>query len=405
MRAKWVCWMVGCTLLTAIRRKLKIVGNEKRLVLRASWREDLFLGTGPRRLQAATTPDYNRRPQMLFATKRPSGLTQPRAVPRIYLQTAIRLAVYCRCGILMRHLIFALCVVFASNRLFAQKPGWQPSPGHAQVPIWPGTAPDARFGPPPNTETTPEPGEVDNVSRPTMTVYSPKGKNTGAAVVVFPGGGYYVLAIDLEGTEVCDWLTSKGITCVLLKYRVPNSGMHGDGRRQIKPKAPMALEDAQRTMGLVRFRAAEYRIDPHKIGVLGFSAGGHLVADISTHFDKRLYPAVDTADKVSCRPDFAVALYPGHLWISKARFELNPDVPVTGQTPPTFLLQAENDPVDSVNNSLVYYIALKNAGVPVEMHLYAEGKHAFGLRPSKFPITRWPELVETWLGTIGMISK
>jgi len=305
----------------------------------------------------------------------------------------------------MTPLIFALCVVFAPSNLFAQMPGWQPSPSHTQLPIWPGTAPDAQFGPPPNTEKVPEPGEVDNVSRPTMTVYSPTGKNTGAAVVVFPGGGYYVLAIDLEGTEVCDWLTAKGITCVLLKYRVPNSGMHGDGRRQIKPKAPMALEDAQRTVGLVRSRAAEYRIDPRKIGVLGFSAGGHLVTDISTHFDKRLYRAVDMADKVSCRPDFAVALYPGHLWISNESFELNPDVPVTRQTPPTFLLQAENDPVDSVNNSLVYYIALKKAGVPVEMHLYAEGKHAFGLRPTKFPITLWPQLVETWLRTIGMISE
>ena len=305
----------------------------------------------------------------------------------------------------MEALIFALCASLASNSLFAQGLGWQPPPGNTQVPIWPGVVPDAQFGPAPNTETVPEPGEVDNVSRPTMTMYSPKGKNTGAAVVVFPGGGYYVLAIDLEGTEVCDWLTSKGITCVLLKYRVPNSGMHGDGRRQIKPKAPMALEDAQRTVGLVRFRAGEYHIDPRKIGVLGFSAGGHLAADISTHFDKRLYPAVDAADKVSCRPDFAVALYPGHLWISKERFELNPDVPVSQRTPPTFLLHAENDPVDSVNNSLVYYIALKNAGVPVEMHLYAEGKHAFGLRPTKFPITRWPQLVETWLETIGMISQ
>ena len=159
--------------------------------------------------------------------------------------------------------------------------------------------PDAQFGPPPNTEMVPEPGEVDNVSRPTMMVYPPTGKNTGAAVVVFPGGGYYVLAIDLEGTEVCDWLTSKGITCVLLKYRVPHSGPQWDERCkcQIKPKAPMALEDAQRTVGLVRFHAAEYHIDPYKIGVLGFSAGGHLVADVSTHFDKRLYPTVDAADK------------------------------------------------------------------------------------------------------------
>jgi acetyl esterase/lipase len=118
-----------------------------------------------------------------------------------------------------------------------------------------------------------------------------------------------------------------------------------------------------------------------------------------------LYSAVDAADKVSCRPDFAAALYPGHLWISDKKFELNPDVPVTHQTPPTFLLQAENDPVDSVNNSLAYYIALRKAGVPVEMHLYAQGGHAFGLRRTKFPITGWPQFVETWLGTIGMISE
>jgi acetyl esterase/lipase len=309
-------------------------------------------------------------------------------------------------GIVTKTLIFALGVVFAPGSLLAQKPGWQPSPGHTQIPIWPGTPPDAQFGPPPNTETMPEPGEVDNVSRPTMTVYSPKGKNTGAAVVVFPGGGYDILAIDLEGTEVCDWLTPKGITCVLLKYRVPHSGPQWNERCrcQKNPKAPMALEDTQRTMGLLRFHAAEYHIDPHKIGVLGFSAGGHLSAAISTHFSKRLYPYIDAADKESCRPDFAVSLYPGHLWISTNKFELNPDVPVTRQTPPTFLVQAENDNVDSINNSLVYYIALKNAGVPVEMHLYAEGKHAFGLRPTKFPITGWPQLVETWLRTIGIIS-
>src|SRR6059036_2224436 len=173
---------------------------------------------------------------------------------------------------------------------------------------------------------------ISNVSRPTMTVYSPQGKNTGAAVVVFPGGGYQILAIDLEGTEVCDWLAAKGITGVLLKYRVPFSGPHWDGqsKRHITPKAPMALQDAQRTLGLLRFRAAEWHIDPHKIGVLGFSAGGHLVAAMSTHFDKRLYPAVDAADKESCRPDFAVALYPGHLWnwtySSNPEFKLIPDI-------------------------------------------------------------------------------
>ena len=244
---------------------------------------------------------------------------------------------------------------------------------------------------------------VGKVSQPTMTVYSPKGKNTGAAVVVFPGGGYWALAIDLEGTEVCDWLTSKGITCVLLKYRVPGEGLFP--RSGPYPNSPMALEDAQRTVGLVRFHAAEWHIDPHKIGVLGFSAGGHLVAAMSTNFKRRLYPAVDAADKESCRPDFAVALYPGHLWIDDQKFQLNPNVPVTRQTPPTFLLQAEDDPVDNINHSLVYYIALKKAGVPVEMHLYAHGGHAFGLRRTKLPVTGWPQLVETWLGTIGMIPE
>jgi acetyl esterase/lipase len=310
---------------------------------------------------------------------------------------------------MMKPLIFALCVVFAFGNLCAQTPVWQPSPGHTQAPIWPGAAPDAQPDVGPEyTKTVGEgpPGSVvvGKVSRPTMTVYSPKGKNTGAAVVVFPGGGYWVLYIDLEGTEVCDWLTSKGITCVLLKYRVP--GEHLSPRSGAYPKSPMALEDAQRTVGLVRFHAAEWHIDPHKIGVLGFSAGGHLVAAISTHFKKRLYPSVDVADKKSCRPDFAVGVYPGHMLENTSHnFELNPYVPVTSQTPPTFIVQAEDDPIDPVKNSLIYYVALKKAGIAVEMHLYAQGGHGFGLRRTKFPITEWPQLVETWLRTIGMISE
>ena len=246
---------------------------------------------------------------------------------------------------------------------------------------------------------------INNVSRPTMTVYSPKEKNTGAAVVVFPGGGYQILAIDLEGTEVCDWLTSKGITCVLLKYRVPGEGILP--KSGAYPASSEALEDAQRTVGLVRFHAAEWHIDPHKIGVLGFSAGGHLVAAMSVHFEHRLYPAVDAADRESCRPDFAVAIYPGHLSLSEDGPGLNPDIArhISSQTPPTFLLQNEDDNVDGVNQSLVYYAALKKAGIPVEMHLYAQGGHAFGLRSTKLPVTKWPQLVETWLGTIGMISE
>lgn len=313
----------------------------------------------------------------------------------------------------MKTLLFASCVVFALCGLSAQMPPWQPSPGHTQIPIWPGKAPDAQPVAPPENSTSivTKPlvagkpwTAVEKVSRPTMTVYSPKEKNTGATVVVFPGGGYWILAIDLEGTEVCDWLTSKGITCVLLKYRVPGNRL--SPKSGPYPDSPMALEDAQRTIGLVRFHAAEWHIDPHKIGVLGFSAGGHLVAAISTHFDHRLYPAVDAADQKSCRPDFAVLLYPGHMLENTTKnFELNPNILVSKQTPPTFLVQAEDDPVDDVKNSLVYYAALKKAGVPVEMHLYAQGGHAFGLRRTKFPITAWPQLMEIWLETIGIIPK
>jgi acetyl esterase/lipase len=315
----------------------------------------------------------------------------------------------------MKPWIFALWVVFAFGGLRAQTPAWQPSPGHTQIPIWPGTVPDARPVAGPEVVTTTGKDSlvagrpwvyVGNVSRPTMTVYSPMGKNTGAAVVVFPGGGYEILAIDLEGTEVCDWLTSKGITCVLLKYRVPGDPSERYPKSGPYPKSPMALEDAQRTVGLVRFHAAEWHIDPHKIGVLGFSAGGHLVAAMSTHFAHRLYPAVDAADKESCRPDFAVALYPGHLSLADNSFALNPDIRmhITRQTPPTFLLQNEDDHVDRVEDSLSYYAALKKAGVPVEMHLYAQGGHAFGLRRTKLPVTAWPQLVETWLAARGASS-
>ena len=306
----------------------------------------------------------------------------------------------------MKHFFFSACIVFALVDANAQTNTWQPSPGHIQLPIWPGTPPHAQ--PPPGPEYVSietnhliagkEVTMAYNVSRPTMTIYSPKGTNTGAAIIVFPGGGYQILAMDLEGTEICDWLTSKGITGILLKYRVPTKRVGAYG------EAPPALEDAQRTLSLVRSRAAEWHIDPHKIGVIGFSAGGHMVTATSTHFDKRSYKAVDAADRESCRPDFAIALYPGHLWDDK-EWVLNPNVPVTTNTPPTFIVQAEDDPVDNVNNSLVYYLALRKAKVSAEIHIYPHGGHAFGLRRTEFPITGWPQLAETWLGTIGMIPK
>jgi acetyl esterase/lipase len=292
---------------------------------------------------------------------------------------------------------------------------WQPSPGHVQVPIWPGAVPDALANPKPETVGPPAGRKwwprANDVSQPTMTVYAPKGRNTGAAILVFPGGGYQFLAMDLEGTEVCDWLTSRGITCILLKYRVPHSGPTWEDGHRSYPKVQTALQDAQRTLGLVRQHAAQYHIDPHKVGVIGFSAGGHLVAAVSTHFAQRTYSPVDAADKQSCRPDFAIAVYPGHLWVhededqaNETDLSLRPDIQVSSSTPPTFLLQAEDDHVDGVEQSLAYYVALQKAGVPTEMHLYAQGGHAFGLRPTKLPIGRWPALVEQWLQTIGVLD-
>jgi acetyl esterase/lipase len=315
----------------------------------------------------------------------------------------------CRAGTALMAL---LSLAAGERRLCAAPPAWRPAPGHTQVPIWPGVVPDAQpvEGPEESGTVVDRDGSkhlvagrpwvyVAKVSQPTMTVYSPEGSNTGAAVVVFPGGGYNVLAIDLEGTEACDWLTARGITCVLLKYRVPcvKSGPYRD--------CLTALQDAQRTVGLVRFQAARWQLDPHRIGVLGFSAGGHMVVATSTHFDRRLYPAVDAADKESCRPDFAVALYPGHLAVREKDFALNPDIQVSRRTPPTFLLQAADDPIDPVENSLVYHAALRKAGVPAEMHLFVKGGHAFGLRRTESPVTGWPPLVEAWLGTIGILAR
>ncbi|HET6433743.1 alpha/beta hydrolase [Dyella sp.] len=290
---------------------------------------------------------------------------------------------------------------------------WQPSPGHTQQPIWPdGKMPNALPHPAPERVAS-EWAKVTDVSQPTLTRYPPKGRNTGVAVVVFPGGGYQMLAMDLEGTEICDWLTSRGITCVLLKYRVPNSGPSWVDNHRYYPPVQTALQDAQRTLGLVRLHAAQWQVDPHKVGVIGFSAGGHLVAAASTHFARRTYAPIDAADRLSSRPDFAIALYPGHLWLHEdedhaTRVEtdlrLRPDIHVTADTPPTFLLMAEDDHVDGVEQALAYYVALHKAGVPTEMHLYAQGGHAFGLRPGKWPIALWPRLVETWLHTLDVLA-
>lgn len=306
---------------------------------------------------------------------------------------------------MIRCLCSLVAFVMLTTTLCAQTPAWQPAPGHLSLDLWPHGAPGAVASPAPEVDTTTAKDNLvagkplvrlGNISVPTLTVYEPKGKNTGAAVVVFPGGGYHILAVDLEGTEVCDWLNSVGIACVLVNYRVPDSGPY--------PKSSAALQDAQRALGLVRSRAGGWHIDPKRVGVLGFSAGAHLSAALSTHFEQRLYDPIDDADKVSCRPDFAVIVYPGYLALAEQNFAPNSEIHVTEKTPPSFIVQAEDDPVH-VENSTVYFLALKNAKVPAEMHLYANGGHGYGLRRTELPITAWPKLAEAWLETIHIVAS
>ena len=296
---------------------------------------------------------------------------------------------------------------------FAQDFAWPPGPSHPVIAVWPSTPPDSVPSTAPEADaSTSKDGLVagrpvvrlGHVSVPTLTVYQPASNPTGTAVVVFPGGGYSILAIDLEGTEVCQWLNSAGITCLLLKYRVPDTGPY--------PKSNAALEDAQRSLALVRAHSADLHIDPHRIGVLGFSAGGHLAAALSTRFDQRLYTDIDGNDKASSRPDFAIILYPGYLSPPVPQpnqepsllFGTNPDLHPTHDTPPTFLLQAEDDPVH-VENATTWFLQLKAARVPTELHIFADGGHGYGLRPTDLPITHWPTLAETWLHTIGMLPS
>jgi acetyl esterase/lipase len=230
-----------------------------------------------------------------------------------------------------------------------------------------------------------------NVSKPTIAVYpAPSENNTGAAVLVCPGGGYHILAYDLEGTEVCEWLNSIGVTGIVLKYRVPRTG---DGH-PIEP-----LQDAQRAMSLVREHASEWKIDPAKIGVLGFSAGGHLAARLSTSYEQRTYELIDAVDKLSCRPDFSLLIYPAYLFSKDSEDLIAADLPIHAQMPPAFVTMALDDPVDS-ENVLRLALAMKRAKASVEMHLYPTGGHGYGLRPTDQAATTWPARATEWLSTI-----
>jgi acetyl esterase/lipase len=291
---------------------------------------------------------------------------------------------------------------------------WQPPSGLTQIPIWPNGAPgmEGVSQPPESVLTAQTPDAIGgstseavfDVTAPTMTIFPPKGKNTGAAMIVFPGGGFSAVVITLEGTEICDWITSKGMTCIVLKYRVPKSAHHWDDKCKcgVTPKVPRALQDAQRTIKLVRAQAQTLQIDPHRIGVIGFSAGGYLVAQTSNIFAPA-YKPLDEIDRISSRPDFAVAFYPGHL--CRPGKILDPGIHVTKRTPPTFLLQAWDDPVDDICNSTLYARALDDAGVPAEVHLFAKGGHAFALRHKEHPVSSWPTLVENWLKEIAILQR
>jgi acetyl esterase/lipase len=238
---------------------------------------------------------------------------------------------------------------------------------------------------------------LGNVSKPTITLYrAPKDKDTGAAVVVFPGGGYNILAWDLEGTEVCDWLNSIGVNAVLLKYRVPK-------RPGLERHVP-ALQDAQRAVGLVRSRAKEFGLDPSRIGVLGFSAGGHLAAALNAHTSERTYPVVDAADSVSCRPDFSVLIYPAYLTLKDEGDKINPLTAVNSNTPPAFIAMTQDDPV-RVESALFYSVALKQSGVPFELHIYPKGGHGYGLRRTENPVTAWNDRAADWMKSRGLLKK
>jgi acetyl esterase/lipase len=298
--------------------------------------------------------------------------------------------------------------VWLGALLVAMGGGWQACGTNALEPIrlWPGTAPGdtGDFGE--EKDTTKPDGRLvagkavirlGNVSQPTVTIYRPpKEEDTGAAVIVCPGGGFSILAMDLEGTEVCDWLNSIGVTGCLLKYRVP--------ARKGLERHTVSVQDGQRALGLIRQRARELNLDPKRIGIMGFSAGAHVSAAVSCGFEKRTYEPVDDADRVSCRPDFAMLIYPGLLAPKEQPDKLLPHLTVTSNTPPTLLVQTEDDNV-RVENSLFYYLALKNAKVPAEMHLYAEGGHGYGLRPTEKAVTTWPKRAEEWLRGLGMLRQ
>jgi acetyl esterase/lipase len=279
------------------------------------------------------------------------------------------------------------------------------------VEVWPGRAPDesGNIGPEKTlmspkldrkqVEVTEPTRMITSVSKPSLTIYRPpKDTDTGTAILICPGGGYWNLYWQLEGEEVAAWLNSIGVTGIILKYRVP--------RRPDEPKGEPArrpLQDAQRAVSLARSKAKDWGIDPQRIGMVGFSAGGHLAIATATNFEKRTYDPIDDIDKISCRPDFAIAAYSGYLK-PKDKDEIAPVLRIPAGTPPIFLAHGGDDVISPPEHSVFMYLALKRAGVPAELHIYATAAHDFGVRASDHPCSTWTEACANWLRHQGFLK-
>ena len=301
----------------------------------------------------------------------------------------------------MVSLVLAMCG--AGTAVGADKP--------LVVEVWPGTPPEetgkigaemVRMSPKldrKQVEVNESTRLVTNVTKPTLTIYRPaKDKDTGTAVLICPGGGYWNLYWELEGEEVARWLNSLGATGIILKYRVPRRPDDTRGEPARRP-----LQDAQRAVSLVRSKAAEWGIAPERIGMAGFSAGGHLAIATATGFEKRTYKPIDDIDKISCRPDFAIMAYSGYLK-AKDKDELAPGLRIPADTPPIFLVHGSADIISDPAHSVVMYLALKRAGIPAELHVYATAAHDFGVRPSDHPCSTWTQSCATWLRHQGFLK-
>ncbi len=272
--------------------------------------------------------------------------------------------------------------------------------GKLTVKLWPAGAPGETAPVGPERQVPPKEGErqvirLTDVSEPSITFCpAPPSKANGTAVLIAPGGGYNILAWDLEGLEVADWLNSLGVAAVVLKYRVP--------RRHPEHPHRAPLQDAQRALRLIRQNAASWAIDPNRLGMLGFSAGGHLTVMAGTHWDESTYAPVDPADQLSARPDFLIPIYPAYLGDKQDPMKLSPLVRVTEQTPPTFIAVTYDDKERGAQAALLLVELYKN-GVPAELHVFCKGGHGYGLRPSSNPVSGWPKLCEQWMRAAGLL--